>query len=286
MSDLGPEEYLSANGSRPRQVLRAAPGLVRIAAAAWWQTARWTVKASLRTTERTVRAASTGMTPGELFQRTGEETRTYARRLLGIVGVSKTDPGRGAAASPLRERGAELLRRSADVNFRESTHPAYERILGDLAPDEARILRLLAVDGPQPTVDVRTSRPLKIGSELVAPGLNMIGAEAGARYPDRVLSYLNNLFRLGLVWFSREPVKERSRYQVLEAQPDVTDAVKAAGHARTVRRSVHLTPFGEDFCELCFGIAGRADGRLEEPPDLSQSNGVPSEQRDTDSAER
>jgi hypothetical protein len=40
------------------------------------------------------------------------------------------------------------------------------------------------------------------------------------------------------------------RYQVLEAQPEVDTALKAAGHIRTVRCSIHLTPFGRDFCEL------------------------------------
>jgi hypothetical protein len=107
---------------------------------------------------------------------------------------------------------------------------------------------------------------LNIGSELVAPGLTMIGAEAGTRHADRVPAYLNNLFRLGLVWFSREPVKSRSSYQVLEAQPDVIAAVKKAGRAKTVRRSVHLTPFGEDFCAVAFDIDREADGELEEQP--------------------
>jgi hypothetical protein len=87
-----------------------------------------------------------------------------------------------------------------------------------------------------------------MGSELVAPGLSMIGAQAGCRHVERVPSYLHNLYRLGLIWFSREPVKDRLRYQVLEAQPDVQDALKRAGHGRTVRRSIHLTPFGADFC--------------------------------------
>jgi hypothetical protein len=31
----------------------------------------------------------------------------------------------------------------------------------------------------------------------------------------------------------------------------VDDALKTTGHTRTVRRSIHLTPFGRDFCELC-----------------------------------
>jgi hypothetical protein len=133
-------------------------------------------------------------------------------------------------------------------------HPAYARILSELAPDEGRILRMLAVEGPQPSVDVRTSRPLNIGSQLVAPGLNMIGAEAGCRHVERVHAYLNNLYRLGLIWFSREPLGDPLRYQVLEAQPEVGAALREAGRGKTVRRTIHLTPFGHDFCDVCLPI--------------------------------
>ena len=155
----------------------------------------------------------------------------------------------GGRELTLRERGEELLRRSADVREDEEGHPAYERILDELLPDEARILRLLYQSGPQPAVDVRAGAlPLNATTELVAPGLSMIGAEAGCRRAERVPAYLDNLYRLGLVWFSREPVPGQSAYQVLEAQPEVIEALKAKGRARTVRRSIHLTPFGEDFC--------------------------------------
>src|SRR5581483_12202374 len=79
------------------------------------------------------------------------------------------------------------------------------------------------------------------------------GAAAGVRYGDRVPSYLNNLYRLGLIWFSREPL-EPSRYQVLEAQPDVLAALRSGRQGRTVRRSIHLTPFGRDFCDTCLPL--------------------------------
>ena len=105
----------------------------------------------------------------------------------------------------------------------------------------------LPARGPQAAVDVRSGLPF--ASSLVAPGLTMIGAEAGCRYPDRVHPYLNNLNRLGLVWFSRETLEDPQLYQVLEAQPEVIDALAEAGRlGRTVRRSIHLTPFGADFC--------------------------------------
>src|ERR687895_620171 len=108
--------------------------------------------------------------------------------------------------------------------------------------------------GPQPAVDVRAGKALGLGSEMVAPGLNMIGAEAGCRYVDRVPAYLNNLYRLGLIWFSREPLEDPTDYQVLEAQPDVIEAKRSGGRAKTVRRSILLTPFGEDFCRICLPL--------------------------------
>jgi hypothetical protein len=146
------------------------------------------------------------------------------------------------------------LRRSADVHAPDDTHPAYARMLAELAPDEARILRFLFTEGPQPSVDVRTSRPLNVGTQMVGSGLSMIGVQAGCRRPERVPAYLNNLFRLGLVWFSREPVEDSLRYQVLEVQPDVVAAKRNAGGGRTVRRSIELTPFGADFCGMVLPI--------------------------------
>jgi hypothetical protein len=71
---------------------------------------------------------------------------------------------------------------------------------------------------------------------------------------DRVPAYLNNLYRLGLIWFSREPLEDPTDYQVLEAKPDVIEAKRSGGRAKTVRRSILLTPFGEDFCRICLPL--------------------------------
>jgi Abortive infection alpha len=244
----------------------AAPGLARIAARAWLNTAEWTIGSSLRAGSHLLRAAALQESPTELLTATAEELRAVAERARGgepedaptseadVPGPVAAGVGDDSSATALRKRGEELLRLSADVRVEEDSHPAYGRILEELAPDEARILRLLAEQGPQPSVDVRSGVPV-IASELVAPGLTMIALEAGCRHVDRIQAYLNNLFRLGLIWFSREPVSDRSRYQVLEAQPDVAEALREAGRTgRTVRRSIHLTPFGEDFCKLALPL--------------------------------
>lgn len=200
------------------ELAEALPGLARIAASAW-----------LRTVADVARTAATVVAPPPV---NGQPARNGERSL--------------------RERGEELLQRSRDVWSDDEAHPAYARILDELAPDEARILLLLMRGGPQPSVDVRTGGPVgMVSSSLVAGGLSMIGARAGCRHLDQVPAYLNNLFRLGLVWFSREQLEDPLEYQVVEAQPEVLAAMHTVRFAKVVRRSIHLTPFGEDFCRTC-----------------------------------
>ncbi len=245
-------------------LVSAVPGLARIAAATAMHATVWGVATGWRTSRRLVAAL-----------RDPEQAAALARE-LGVTVATVTDLGRALASGvplpqavsdalaeeeaqlagtvddeggSLRERGAELLDRSRDVWHEDDGHPAYARILGDLAPDEARVLMLLVRSGPQPSVDVRSGGPVgRVHSQLIAPGLTMIGARAGCRYVDRVPAYLDNLHRLGLVWFSREQLSDPMEYQVLEAQPDVLEATHSQRFTRVVRRSIHLTPFGAGFC--------------------------------------
>ncbi len=62
---------------------------------------------------------------------------------------------------------------------------------------------------------------------------------------------------------------------MIEAQPDAQEAMRRAGRATTMRRSIHLTPFGTDFCETClplstaeFDVLGSAEPAVD---DLSAS---------------
>jgi Abortive infection alpha len=250
----------SANGEGPwAERLEAAPGLARLAAGAWLRTAGWTASIALRAGRRTVDAAISGENPLDLLRDAQIELIDGAQRLLGIPELERRLAGlRGGSSAggeeSLRERGHALLNRSSELDEQGEGHPAYARILSEISPDEARILRLLATDGAQPAVDIRTWRPLDIGSSIVAPGLTMIAQHAGCRHADRVPAYLSNLYRLGLIWFSRDTLPDPGPYQVLEAQPDVIAAIRDTGRARIVRRSIHLTPFGRHFCEVCLPV--------------------------------
>ena len=283
-------------GSSLAPIAESLPGLARITASGMLHTAQWGVGAYVRTGRRMAKALVDPEEAAELGRDVTEAVGVVAglaRALTeglplpqAVADVGARMSGNGAEPTggslpavatgrdrdrDLRARGAELLDRSRDVWNTDTAHPAYERILGELAPDEARILLLLLQGGPQPSVDVRTGGPVgMVSSQLIAPGLTMIGARAGCRYLDQVPSYLNNLFRLGLVWFSREALRDPMAYQVVEAQPDVLDAMHSVRFPKVVRRSIHLTPFGEDFCRTCLVDEVVAGSPLPEhmaPPD-------------------
>ena len=261
--------------------VEALPGLARLAATAWWRTAGWAIGTSAEAGRRVAEVVLAPHKAPRLAADVRDAARTTLHRALEFVDLAEPDdsqdrPDRapasnGAAPQTLRDQGAELLRLSRDVHYEEAAHPAYSRILSELAPDEGRILQLLLLKGPQPAVDVRTGGPIGIvSSRLLAPGLTMIGARAGCRYVERTPSYLHNLFRLGMVWFSRETLQDPAPYQVLEAQPDVLSAIHSVKFAKLVRRSIHLTPFGEDFCRVSLWPDSMEGERLDELPEHSR----------------
>lgn len=252
----------------------ALPGVARIAGKAWLRSATWVAGSSARSARNLARAMTDPRAAGELVRGVATDLADATRAISNVAqAVSSGVPIPAAlfeasvtlssVMAPdeapdrkreltLRERGEELLRKSRDVWSDDVAHPAYGRILDEVAPDEARILMLLLRGGPQPSVDVRTGGPVgMVSSNLLSAGLTMIGPRAGVRYLDEVPAYLNNLFRLGLIWFSREQLEDPLEYQVVEAQPDVLAAMHSVRFAKVVRRSIHLTPFGVDFCKTC-----------------------------------
>jgi hypothetical protein len=278
VSNNVPERVSSSELQAPK--IDALPGLVRLAATSWLRTAEWSVVAGVRTTRKVLSVATNPSSAldlvagvaqaGSIFGDVAKAVGSGVSLPQAVIQVSASlgaANGSPAAIAPasssaarrelemqqsLREQGQALLARSRDVWNTEQGHPAYSRILSEMAPDEGRILLLLLRGGPQPAVDVRTGGAIgMVSSTLIAPGLNMIGPRAGVRYLDQVPSYLNNLFRLGLIWFSREQLRDPLEYQVVEAQPDVLEAMHSVRSHKVVRRSIHLTPFGEDFCRTC-----------------------------------
>lgn len=235
-------------------VLEVATGLARLAAISWWHVAGWTASAAVAGTSYVAKKAADGESATAIVQDTVQDLRAMAWQALGLPGRPGQAPQqpsriRPVSRSDLEREGAELMRRASDVQVAEEVHPAFVKVLAEITPDEARVLRLLARLGPQPTLDVRRRHALGFTSEPVAEGLNMIAEHAGCQHLQRAALYLTNLHRLGLIENSAEPVADPQRYQVVEAQPAVAQACERAGRMpKIVHRSIQLTGFGAAFC--------------------------------------
>lgn len=237
------------------------PAVARLAADAWYRSALWSVEAGIRAAEKASAVAINGLGLGSDAGADGEDEATVAaaprRRSREAGGSAARQPSGGART--LRERGAELLDRAADVAEDPNlVHPGFARIIDQLAPDEARILKLLVNEGAQGIVYVNKAAPLGIGAREIARRLSMIGHEAGCLHIELVPAYLDNLVSHGLVAIRRDALVDEAPYQVIEAQPEVVAALDAAGgtifRGQITRRSVHLTDFGRTFCQVCFPL--------------------------------
>lgn len=260
----------SPPGPAPADPLAALPDLVRVGL-------RTSLRPGLRATQQFLGGAAsvTGRIAGVLL---GDEDPLDAATAIRGEVVSRTRetlaldvdpgarPGGGATetsggpgrvtAARLRRRGQALLARSADVDVDVEVHPAFESILDQLAPDEARILRTLARNGPQPVVSVEMrSRVRGASRRILARNEGRLAPEAGCRHPERTEAYLDNLARLGLIRVSREEVGGDELYEILGVQPAVVQAQSAArdlgGRSRLLRGSVVLSAFGASFVAAC-----------------------------------
>jgi hypothetical protein len=243
--------------------------IARIGAAMTQRATGYSVESGIRTGTRMAYAAANSESPARLIT----ESRAIALDELQRAGVDIGDEqadwleeheddiidSRPVTAETLRERGERLLSKSAEVGRDETIHPAFPSILEQLAADEARILRLLAEEGTQATMDIRDKKLLPFKSTLVAEKLTMIGSDAGCRYSERTPIYLKNLERLGLIDFSEEPIDDLKQYQVLEAQSHIEAAREAADRPKTVYGSVALSELGIDFCETCLPVSVEAE---------------------------
>src|SRR5215203_2471696 len=164
------------------QVVDSLPGLARVAAIAAVNTTGWGLRTTARNWRRVGRATTNRDEAAQLIREVGSVVGTVgeiARQVADGVpvgtallrageqlgGAVSSTTSRSSSANgrvvggevtavrvaSLRDRGQELLERSRDVWATDDRHPAFDRILDDVAPDEARILVMLLKNGPQPS---------------------------------------------------------------------------------------------------------------------------------------
>lgn len=262
MTDKGseserPDEATGDEGNG--SVAGDALGVAKVAGTSLWRVLSSFTKGSADAAAEIAHDVKSGEPITEIIDNQVELLRSSALQALGLDDGASASLSRSlrrvTSDEDLKRLGNELLRISWDASRQPRTkHPAFALMLQSLTPDESRILRFLAVAGPQPSIDVRTKTPFGVGSERLGGGFNLIADMAGCAWPDLDQHYLANLNRLGLVRFSEEPVEDFRRYSFIECQPKVAAIQAKARKTKTIYRSIYLSLFGRQFCEVCFDL--------------------------------
>lgn len=183
------------------------------------------------------------------------------RQALDTANVMRTlvapDVDDATDADLVRRRFDELLERSSRVG-EDPGLPAFLEVVAQLTPDEARILRLLADEGPAPVVDLEAVSLVGRGTRAVLPRQTMLGDRAGCAAPEEIDTYLANLVRLGIVEVRDQELEGHADYQLIIGTEGYRTTARRyredrLWRARGRRRSLHLTPFGERFVATCTG---------------------------------
>uniref|UniRef100_UPI00036113B0 Abi-alpha family protein n=1 Tax=Saccharomonospora saliphila TaxID=369829 RepID=UPI00036113B0 len=183
--------------------------------------------------------------------------RALPGRVRGLGGSTEDTGGHGAGdgarraarAAHLRAEMADLLALSADED-RAREH-LYGLLLHRLAPDEARILAVLADGTPFAVLDVHERSPLRRTGRVLLRNASTVGHAAGVSLPGHVPGYVTRLAALGLVEIDGEDPALDTQYEVLLTDETVVEALAGRTRAGFDRRTLRLSALGRRFWAAC-----------------------------------
>ncbi len=161
-----------------------------------------------------------------------------------------------------------LLTRSMHDTPTESRRTLHDVLVGELVPDEARILSALSDGSSYPLVHI--TRP-GTGSyqKLVLENASSVGRAAGVALPDRVHLYVSHLRRLGLVEAGPEDRSLKDEYDILLTEPNLRATIAAIGKgprgARIIRRTVRISDLGRELWEAARPPQDTGGGQRDAP---------------------
>ena len=169
-----------------------------------------------------------------------------------VAPPGESDPPADVSAQTVEEKMTALLSRSMHDTPSDSRRTLHEVLVGELVPDEARILSALSDGSSYPLVHIAAPG---VGSyqKLVLENASSVGRAAGVALPDRVHVYVSHLRRLGLVEAGPEDHSLKDEYDILLTEPKLRAAIASTGKgprgARIIRRTVRMSDLGRELWE-------------------------------------
>lgn len=177
--------------------------------------------------------------------------RQHLADLDGPPPESTEAPAEEAPATPT-DVLRSLLDRSMYNSPAVSRNTLYLALLGELVPDEARILVALSDGSAYPVIHV--AEPSVGGnSPFVLSNASTVGRACGVSLPKHTPLYLTRMLQLGLVTIGPEATGMYDEYEMLLTDAVVSLALARARRgvrsARVVRRTVRISDLGQELWE-------------------------------------
>ena len=156
---------------------------------------------------------------------------------------------------PPSEVFERLLQRSIAQTPTDGERNLIEMLVGELVPDEARILSALSDGSPYAVIDVVGRSGPDRGRILLA-NVSTVGRAAGVVLPAHTPTYVAHLLTLDLARRGPEIAKLHDQYEILLTEPAV---MKLRGHgmrpARVVKGTLRISELGETLWRATRGPA-------------------------------
>ena len=169
-----------------------------------------------------------------------------------VAPPDESHPPPDVSSQTVEEKMTALLMRSMHDTPSDSRRTLYEVLVGELVPDEARILSALSDGSSYPLVDIAGPGVGRY-QKLVLENASSVGRAAGVALPDRVHLYVSHLRRLGLVETGPEDHSLKDEYDILLTEPNLRGIIAAMGKgprgARVIRRTVRMSDLGRELWE-------------------------------------
>ena len=148
----------------------------------------------------------------------------------------------------LRDQMDRLFQRAVAQSSTGGRLQLFSSLIGQLVPDEARILAALS-DGRSAAVVHVVSRSAR--GRRVLENASSIGRAAGVALPHLVTTYVTHLLHLGLVELGPEEPDLEGEYELLMAETVVREALAQGRRTgrlapRVVKETVKLSPLGAE----------------------------------------
>lgn len=115
-----------------------------------------------------------------------------------------------------------ILTATMDRAVAREVHPAFLDILGQLHADELRLLAGFDGSRPEPVLSVVSRLRHGGGSRTELRHFSLLGERTGCERPERAATYLDNMFRLGLLEMRSARITDDLRpFEELERHPTV-----------------------------------------------------------------